>query len=66
MDIEYLVKTVMALQYNEDIETLDDLQFYIYEHFDLEISKEDLKKYFSEDLKQDEYDLQLQFKHLGI
>lgn len=58
-----MVQTVQEIYYEDDIQTLKDLQFYINKQFGIQLSKEALKPYFNEKIKIDEEDLQLQFKH---
>jgi succinate dehydrogenase flavin-adding protein (antitoxin of CptAB toxin-antitoxin module) len=66
MEIQYLVSSVLELYYDDDIQTLDDLQFYIYEQYDEMIDKEILKLYFNEKIRMDEEDIKLQYKHIGL
>lgn len=65
-NIKYMVSSVRELYYDDDIKTLDDLQFYIKEQYNETINKKELSKYFNNQEILNKEDLELQYKHIGL
>lgn len=61
-ELDYMVETVRKLQDPSDTASLEDLAYYIKEHFDVDVSVKDLDKYYNPVVE----DIKLQFKHTGL
>lgn len=62
--VQDMIDTVKAIYYPSDILTVNDLQFFIYEHYDQWISIKVLEKFYNPSV--DEEDINQQFKNLGL